>query len=376
MTGQNKFFLCYLETTRKCNLNCPYCMTKNSEKPNKTELSTQEIKQLVIDEVIKYCSHPSMAFSGGEFLTRKDALEILWYTAKSGMWSFINTNATLLDKAKLREIKKATENRAIFVFSLNSIESKIHEWSRDDSLNTVVKAAKLCQKENINFFFILTISRNNIHTFKKSMDFLKSHGIPVLRSPFVLRGQGSKYQDLLFSKEDMCDVIHPVLREYHLSYVSYAPFFTSPELIEKKQNEFNVNLGQMGCQAAKGFVGVNAEGDVAPCVQLLDSEVKCGNVRETPFYEILKNNDILETVRKRTGLKGKCGICRYKHTCGGCRAVAYYKTGDYLESDPNCFFEPKDENTRSGFEQIQNENAEKFISFISSQEPWSSLFKK
>ena len=171
-------------------------------------------------------------------------------------------------------------------------------------------------------------------------------------------------------------IIHPVLRDYHLSYVSYTPFFAGPELLESKQKEMNVSIGQFGCQAAKGFVGINAEGEVAPCVQLLDSDVKCGNIRETPLLDILHKNDVLLELRERRTLKGNCGKCRYKHTCGGCRAMAYYKTGDYRASDPNCFFEPEDENTRSEHENQQNVNVEKFIGFISKQEPWKSLFNK
>ena len=371
---QNKFFLCYFETTRDCNLNCPYCMTRAKHKPGGKELTTEEIKRLVIDEVKKYCSHPAMAFSGGEFLLRKDALELLEYTAGLDMWSFINTNATTLDKVSIKEIKRVTDNKVIFVFSLNSIESSIHEWSRADSLNTVIKAAKLCAKEKINFFFISTISKNNLHTLKKTIGFLKSKGIPVLRSPFVLRGAGKDYSELLFSSDDMKNLIHPVLRGYHLSYVSYAPFFAGPEFLNAKQKQLNINIGQFGCQAAKGFVGINAEGDVAPCVQLLDSEVKCGNVKETPLFSILEKNEVLIGLRERKALKGKCGICRYKHTCGGCRAISYYKTGDYLESDPNCFFEPEDENSRSEHEDLQIKNAEKFINFISKHDPWMSLF--
>lgn len=373
--GQKKFFLCYFETTRKCNLNCPYCMTNIAVPPEKKELTTGEIKQFVIDEVGKYCSHPAMAFSGGEFLLRSDSLELLQYTAEKGMWSFINTNATLLDKSRIREIKKVTGNRVIFVLSLNSLESDIHEWSRDDSLNTVVKAAKLCYSEKINFFFIVTISKNNVHTLKKTVDFLKSKGVPVLRSPFVPRGKGKEHTELLLTPEDMRDFIHPVLRDYAYSYVSYTPIFTSPEFLEEKQKQLNVSLGQLGCQAAKGFVGINAEGDVAPCVQMLDSEVRCGNVRETPLLEILKHNEVLEAFRKRDRLKGKCGRCRYKHTCGGCRAVAYYKTGDCFEADPNCFFEPENEQTVSEYEAMQNINTEKFIKFISAHDPWKSLFK-
>jgi radical SAM protein with 4Fe4S-binding SPASM domain len=109
-------------------------------------------------------------------------------------------------------------------------------------------------------------------------------------------------------------------------------------------------------------------------VQLLDSEVNCGNVRKKPLSEILKTNDILNALRDRNSLKGKCGRCRYKHTCGGCRALAYYKTGNYLHEDPICFFDPVNENIKSEYEQLQNENTAEFIDFISHTQPWSLLF--
>ena len=338
------------------------------------ELSTDEIKRLIIDEVKKYSDDGAIAFSGGEHLLRDDALELLEYTAKAGLWSFINTNATLLDKKKLREIKKITDGKVIFVFSLNSIERKVHKWSRDDSLWTIRKVAKMCYKMEINFFFILTVTKKNLHTLKSTVDRVKSKGVPILRSPFVLRGRGKDYPELVFTREDMENIIHPILREYPLSYVSYAPYFASPEFLQKKWDELDVAIGQLGCQAAKGFIGINAEGDVAPCVQLLDSEVNCGNVRETPLAEILENNEIINELRNRENLKGKCGRCRYKHTCGGCRALAYYHSGDYLAEDPVCFFEPEDESTVSEFEEMQNKNTEIFIDFIKNNEPYKSFF--
>ena len=120
---QNNFFLCYFETTRQCNHSCRYCMTKITDSEKKgDELSTEEIKHLVIDEVRKYCSHPAMAFSGGEFLLRSDMSEILEYTARYGLWSFINTNATLLTRERVREIKKNAKVPALFVYDYKGKE--------------------------------------------------------------------------------------------------------------------------------------------------------------------------------------------------------------------------------------------------------------
>ncbi|MGI6411320.1 MAG: hypothetical protein ACOX0V_08810 [Bacteroidales bacterium] len=36
-------------------------------------------------------------------------------------------------------------------------------------------------------------------------------------------------------------------------------------------------------------------------------------------------------------LEGKCGNCKYTYTCGGCRVMAYYYTGNVYAEDPTCF---------------------------------------
>ena len=40
-------------------------------------------------------------------------------------------------------------------------------------------------------------------------------------------------------------------------------------------------------------------------------------------------------------LGGKCGECEYKKVCEGCRARAFYETGDYMAEEPYCIYQPK-----------------------------------
>jgi radical SAM protein with 4Fe4S-binding SPASM domain len=348
-------------------------MTEIGEKLDSEELTTTEIKKLIIDELKKYSSKVIIAFSGGEFLLREDHLAILEYTSNSGIYSFINTNATLVNDEKIRQLKDITSDKLIFGFSLNSINDDINKWSRDDRAQTTIDAIKLCNKYDIGFFILVTISQNNLSTLKETMHYLKMKEIPVLRSPFVPRGSAKKFKDLSFNKEQMKDIIFPALNNNYLSYISYCPFFVSPELMEELKEE--VGIKQLGCQAGIGFVGISAEGEVAPCVQLLDSkEVSCGNVRDIPLYKILTESELLKKIRDRNNLKGKCGICRYKNVCGGCRALAFYYNNDILAEDPCCFFEPGDATTVSEFEHIQDENVKKFIDFLKYNKPWNTIF--
>jgi len=65
-----------------------------------------------------------------------------------------------------------------------------------------------------------------------------------------------------------------------------------------------------------------------------------GMVREHDIMDVYRNSQIFKDLRNPDKYKGKCGICEYRDVCGGQRGRAYGVTGDYLESDPACVYEP------------------------------------
>jgi radical SAM protein with 4Fe4S-binding SPASM domain len=168
--------------------------------------------------------------------------------------------------------------------------------------------------------------------------------------------------------------IHPALRDNPLSYVSHTPFFAAPDVTHLTLGGRGLNLGNLGCQAGRTFIGINAEGDVAPCVHLLDSPVCCGNVREQPLSRIIAESEIMRTLRGERPVKGKCGRCRYGDSCRGCRSLAHYLTGDYLAEDPTCFFDPDSRETRSPYEDTQTANTRVFLNHLVQNPPWSDIF--
>jgi radical SAM protein with 4Fe4S-binding SPASM domain len=66
-----------------------------------------------------------------------------------------------------------------------------------------------------------------------------------------------------------------------------------------------------------------------------------GNIRQRPLADIYRNAPLFRQLRNPDLLKGKCGVCEFRHICGGSRARAYAVTGDYLRSDPYCVYHPK-----------------------------------
>jgi len=368
------FFLCYVETTRRCNLACPYCMSRLSGPAPGPEMTTDEIKHRVLDELALARPGAAVAFSGGEMLLRDDALELVRHAGEKGLAVFLNTNGIALTEEILPKLRDAAEGRLVVVLPFNSVEEDVQRWTRNDSSATVKGAAERCAEAGVDYFFLVTVSSKSAPSLAETMQYLKRRQVPVLRAPFVPRGAGADHRDLLLTRELMKEFVHPALSSNELAYISFTPFFASPEKLAGAWRHKGVRIEGIGCQAGRSFAAVSTEGEITPCVQLLDSKVSCGNIRDSRLSEVLDSHPVFTGLKSREKLGGKCGRCRYKMSCGGCRALAHYVNGDIFAEDPTCFFEPEDETTVSPLEEKQTAQTAKFLEFLKYNEPWNTLF--
>jgi radical SAM protein with 4Fe4S-binding SPASM domain len=101
-----------------------------------------------------------------------------------------------------------------------------------------------------------------------------------------------------------------------------------------------MNAMTKGCLAGTGVCFISHEGEVFPCGYL---PAIAGDLRRQPFAEIWEKSVVFNDLRDTDNLKGKCGCCEFRNICMGCRARAYAATGDYLDEEPFCVYEPKSE---------------------------------
>ncbi len=87
-----------------------------------------------------------------------------------------------------------------------------------------------------------------------------------------------------------------------------------------------------------------------------------GSVRQTSLVEVYRESPLFKSIRDPDLLQGRCGICEYRVLCGGCRARALGATGNYLEEEPFCTYQP---NPRSLRELV---NVEELLSRVTSHE--------
>ena len=100
----------------------------------------------------------------------------------------------------------------------------------------------------------------------------------------------------------------------------------------------DMNAMTKGCLAGTGVCFISHEGEVFPCGYL---PVIAGDLKKEKFIDIWRDAAVFNALRDTGNLKGKCGCCEFRNVCMGCRARAFAATGDYLDEEPFCVYQPR-----------------------------------
>ena len=109
--GTYTFKTLFFEATRDCNFACPMCMASSNDRAVvaeslKRQLSTEEIERTVFIGG-KEIGLDTITWSGGEFILRPDATELVHRATAHGYTSIVTTNGAYMDREKLLELSGA-----------------------------------------------------------------------------------------------------------------------------------------------------------------------------------------------------------------------------------------------------------------------------
>lgn len=131
---------------------------------------------------------------------------------------------------------------------------------------------------------------------------------------------------------------------YDLSNGTYYPLCEIITDYEGKyQNLFDGNTPNLlhrlsrffsGYATGLFYCGLDCDGNVIPCAPA--GHINLGNILTEGLHNIWTKNTILNQIRNRNKVIGKCSKCHTKNLCGGCRLTAYGLTENWLESDLSC----------------------------------------
>ena len=317
-------------TTNACNLKCAHCYRDAGVKAEE-ELNTAEAKALL--EGIARAGFKIMIFSGGEPLLRPDITELVAYATELGLIAVFGTNGTLITREKVLELKAAGAKG--MGISLDSLDPEKHDRLRGEAgaWQQAVEGMKNCREAGLPFQIHTTVMGWNECELEAMTDFAVEIGAKAHHFFFLVpTGRGADIGDSVLTPEQHEAVLARIMRKQQTVDIELKPT-CAPQFI-RIATELGVRTRfRRGCLAGLAYAIISPKGLVQPCAYL---PLYLGDVHDTPFDEIWRDSEVLKKLRTLE-YGGGCGQCKYKHSCGGCRArAAVYADGDYMAADPWC----------------------------------------
>ncbi len=384
--------LIFWEVTKGCNLRCIHCRATATELTSPNDLSTE--RALAIIDQIAGFANPILVLSGGEPLYRADIFDLASYATKKGIRVALATNGTLVTKDVAKRIADSGVKRVSI--SLDGADALTHDTFRGipSAFDAAVNGMRNLQEVGMSVQINMTIAKHNAKQLPAVLDLARRLGADALHT-FLLVPVGcgvdiaeeqmvspQEYEQMLnwfYDQSKLGDIelkatcaphYFRVVRQRRAAErreavaagtMTYgggqAPSIGPSEMtmpgssavVLKPRGHHTghpsghpgdpeMNAMTKGCLAGTGVCFVSHEGEVFPCGYL---PVLAGDLKKQSFAEIWTNSNVFEQLRDTGNLKGKCGCCEFRNVCMGCRARAFAATGDMLDPEPFCIYEPK-----------------------------------
>ncbi len=358
-------FIVIWELTRACALHCLHCRAEAQYRRHPLELTFAEGCDLI--DQIHAMDDPLLVFTGGDPLMRPDVFEIAEYAVAKGLRVSITPSATHnVTRAAMQRAKDVGLSR--WAFSLDGPTAAIHDHFRGTagSFARTMEAIAVLRELEMPLQINTTVSRYNVDVLDEMAALAGDVGC-VLWSVFFLVPTGrGKVQDMVSPHEHervmrwlarLADdapydiktteaqhyrrvVIQEKMRRARGDDRIPADRIEYADALSKGDTSAFDGLGRApkGVNDGNGFVFISHTGEVFPSGLL---PLSGGNVRETPLAAIYRDAPLFRALRNPDGYSGKCGVCDYRHICGGSRSRVYATTGDPLGSEEYCVYVPK-----------------------------------
>lgn len=319
--------------TKRCNLYCKHCYRDSApDQDTDGELSTDEGKKLLDD--IKNAGLEVVVFSGGEPLLRPDIFDLVGYASSIGITPFMGSNGTLITKDNAKKLKEV--GLKAIAISIDSLDHELHNSFRghEDALVMALDGIKNCVSQGLKVQVNCTISKYNLDHIDAVMEYAESAGALSCHMLFLVDvGRGKDIECTQLDKAEYKNAINKIISKK--LDIRIKPTCAPQYKVEALLNGI-LSIGGRGCIAGISYCSILPNGDVHICPY---TPVKVDSIRERPFDEIWKYNEVFNSLRDFAQYKGRCGSCSYIDICGGCRARAFSSTGDWLEADPYCLLD-------------------------------------
>jgi radical SAM protein len=340
--------LVYWEMTQACALACKHCRAEAMPGPHALELTSMESLGLLCQIAAFGDPLPHLILTGGDPLSRKDLFQVIGDARGLGLQVSITPSVTPALTAEALCQLKASGIQSLGL-SLDGSSAVRHDAIRaipgcfDLTMAVAREAGRLGLPIQVNTL----VAEETADDLPAIYELLKT--FPVMRwSLFFLIsvGRGRALQEVSPEHGE-------AIMNWVLDLVPEAPFAVKTteapsyrRLAMDRMHASGSTASEIkGSSVYKGFqirdghgiVFVSNQGDIYPSGFL---PLACGNVRTSSLVDVYRQAPLFQALHSPEQFRGKCGQCEFSRICGGSRARAFAHTGDALESDPFCLYQP------------------------------------
>ncbi|MFD1571428.1 radical SAM protein [Halorubrum laminariae] len=331
------------EVTQACGLACRHCRADARPERHPDELSTAEGKE-ILDDVRAFTEGQLVVLSGGDPMRRPDLVELVEYGTDIGLTMTLTPSGTRsLTGDSIEELAAAGLCR--MAVSLDGATADAHDAFRGEtgSFEETLRAARATTAAGLPLQINTTVCAQTVEELPAIADLVEELGA-VLWSVFFLVpvGRGQILDPVSPRRaESVMSWLHDIRAEVPFGIkTTEAPHYRRVGIERRDRSSDDGSQGptrRAGIVAGDGFAFVSHTGVIYPSGFLPKA---AGDVRRDDVVDVYRTADLFQSLRDRSELSGKCGVCRYRNVCGGSRSRAYAATGDPLASDPLCAHVP------------------------------------
>jgi len=338
----------YWEMTQACALACRHCRAEAVPNAQPNELTFEEgvafLRQLPdFGEPL-----PQLILTGGDPLKRRDLFHIIDEARRLGIGVSITPAATsaLTFDLLVRLKSHGVEGLGL---SLDGSSAEKHDSIRGvpGTFDRTMQAIRWAQELEMPLQVNTLVAAETAPDIPAVYELLKPYAVSRWSLFFLISvGRGKVLQPL--SPEDgeglMGWIYETSLASPFTVATTEAPSYRRVALermraqgMTGEQIKKSGPYRGFGIRDGHGIMFVSNTGDICPAGFL---PLVVGNVRTNRVADIYRNSAVFQSLHDPSHFEGRCGLCEYHALCGGSRARAYGATGNALESDPFCAYEP------------------------------------
>jgi radical SAM protein with 4Fe4S-binding SPASM domain len=246
----------------------------------------------------------------------------------------IITNGLLIDREMMKRLSDFSKLKKMKI-SLDGADAETNDSIRSKGVfeKVIHNLPLIKEAKRFEILFMLTVMKRNFRSLPSLFKLCQDLGIDgLIIERFIPLGRGTENKHEVLSKEEWKEMIGTLLDFFQAEGKEHS--FLPYQAFQVSFNEEEPELLGAPCVIGVDGLCIMPEGNVFPCRRF---PVSIGDLLKTPLKQIWGESELLEKLRRKENLKGKCGGCEIKD-CQGCRSLALALTGDYLEEDPHCWY--------------------------------------